>query len=142
MSTQLYNQDYYCWISETVSLLKAAEYEALDIPSLIEEIDSMTGQERQALESNLTIVLMHLLKYQYQPQKRTRSWLLTLFEHRRHLTRQLKNSPSLKPYLNEVLAECYSDARKLAEIETELDIFPIKCPYTSEQAVDQEFLPG
>lgn len=122
MNPALYEQDYYLWLEKTVYLLRNGKLSELDIPNLVEEIEDMGRSEKRAVESNLEVVLMHLLKYKYQPGKRSSSWLLTLFEHRRRINKYLADSPSLKPYLRSVFADCYDAARKKAGIETELPV--------------------
>ena len=103
----------------------------------------MGRSEKHSLESNLIVVLMHLLKYKYQPQKRSRSWLSSIFEHRRRLIKAFKTSPSLKRYYQEVFDECYKYAVKQASIETglPLNIFPNTSPFTTEETLDFDFLP-
>ena len=93
----------------------------------------MGKNKKKALISNLEILLIHLLKYKFQPNKRTRSWLLTIEEHRRRINQALKNSPSLKNYLQEIFENTYQSARIESSKETKLpiDIFPIQCPFIS-----------
>ncbi|MBD2293675.1 DUF29 domain-containing protein [Anabaena sphaerica FACHB-251] len=142
-NTNLYDQDFYLWIETTAKQLKAGNFAEIDLENLIEEIESMGRSEKHALESNLVILLMHLLKYKYQPEKLTNSWKSTIREHRRRLTRSFKDSPSLKAYFQEVFMECYQDARKLASDETglELDIFPVESPFNTDECLNQDFLP-
>lgn len=99
--------------------------------------------KKNALRSNLIVILIHLLKYKYQPQKRTRSWQLTIFEHRRRLRETLEDSPSLKRYYQEVFNKCYQNARQEASLETGLDlkIFSQQSPFTPEETLDSEYLP-
>lgn len=125
------------------TVLRNGKLSELDIPNLVEEIEDIGRTEKQAVESNLDVVLMHLLKYKYQPGKRSNSWLLTLFEHRRRLNKYLADSPSLKLYLRSVFADCYDAARKKASIETELplDTFPTESPFTPEAVLDIDYLP-
>ncbi|MBD2570615.1 DUF29 domain-containing protein [Anabaena lutea] len=142
-NTNLYNQDFYLWIETTAKQLKAGKFTEIDLENLIEEIESMGRSEKRALESNLVVLLMHLLKYKYQPEKRSKSWLSTIFEHRRRLNKQFQDSPSLKKYFLETFAECYEDARQQASIETglELDIFPVESPFNTDECLNQDFLP-
>jgi hypothetical protein len=77
----------------------------------------MSRKEKEALFNNLQVVLMHLLKYRYQSSKRSNSWRFSIREHRKRIERAFRNSPSLKPYLIEIFAECYQDARELAADE-------------------------
>jgi hypothetical protein len=140
---QLYEEDFVLWISQTAELLREGKLDALDIPNLLEEVEAMGKSEKNALISNLVVVLMHLLKYQYQPKKRTNSWLSSIREHRRRLKKALQTSPSLKNYLQDNLAETYDDSRDIAAIETglDLDIFPKDCPYSVEQILNPGYLP-
>ncbi|MFM6040349.1 MAG: DUF29 domain-containing protein, partial [Sphaerospermopsis kisseleviana] len=142
-SSNLYNEDFYLWIETTAKQLKNGNFAEIDLENLIEEIESMGRSEKRALKSNLLILLMHLLKYKYQPDKRSNSWLSTIFEHRRRLKEELTESPSLKKYFSEVFSECYQDARKLASLETGLsvDTFPVDCPFTTDEILNQDYLP-
>jgi hypothetical protein len=139
----LYDQDFYLWIETTAKQLKEGRFSDVDIENLIEEIESMGRSEKHALESNLVVILMHLLKYKYQPEKRSNSWKGTIREHRRRLTRTFKDSPSLKPYFQEVFTDCYQDARKQASDETGLsiDTFPVDSPFAADECLDENFLP-
>jgi Domain of unknown function DUF29 len=139
---RLYDTDYLKWIETTIAHLKQQNYEAIDWENLIDEIEDMGRSERRSLESNLTVVLTHLLKWQFQSERRSNSWKATIAEHRRRIRKAFKDSPSLKPYLAEVLAECYQDAIELASLETGLPAttFPLDCPYTSAEVLDSNFL--
>lgn len=143
MTCTLYEQDYYQWLEKTVYLLKNDRLDELDTPNLIEEIEDMGRSQKRAVTSNLRVIFWHLLKYKYQPERRTNSWRLTLFEHRRRLEEDLADSPSLKNYFYEVFSKCYQDARKEAAIETEMPLvtFPEWSPFTPEEVLDLEYLP-
>jgi hypothetical protein len=140
----LYEQDYCLWLEQTIQQLQTGELDRLDISALIEELQGMSNSEKSALESNLRILLMHLLKYRYQPDKRTNSWLFTIREHRKRLLRAFKKSPSLKRYYETVFAECYQDGRELASDETGLSLqaFPTESPFTPEDTLNPDYLPG
>jgi Domain of unknown function DUF29 len=139
----LYEADYLKWIETTVEKLRSQDLSNVDWENLIEEIESMGRSERKSIKSNLIVVLIHLLKWQFQPELRSRSWKSSIFEHRRRIRDDLKDSPSLKPYLQEVFAECYWDAVEIASIETglPLEVFPQLSPYTSVEVIDSNFLP-
>jgi hypothetical protein len=141
---RLYDTDYLKWIESTVENLRLQNYSNIDWENLIEEIEDMGRSERRSLESNLIVVLTHLLKWQYQPEFRSGSWKGSLVEHRRRIRKAIDESPSLKPYLEEVFAECYSDAVEQASAETELpmETFPQACPYSAAEVLDSSFLPG
>lgn len=139
----LYETDYLRWIETTLAQLQMQDYSNIDWENLIEEIGDMGRSERRSLESNLTVIITHLLKWQYQPNFRSGSWKGSIAEHRRRIRKALKESPSLKSYLEEILAECYLDAVEIAMAETGLsvEIFPQVSPYTSVEVLDVNFLP-
>ena len=138
----LYETDYVKWIKTTVEKLRVQDYSNIDWENLIEEIEDMGRSERRNLKSNLIVVLTHLLKWQYQPEFKSGSWKGSIVEHRRRIREALKDSPCLKPYLQEVFDECYSDAVEQANAETGLSVetFPQVCPYTSVEVLDSNFL--
>ncbi|MGY6275591.1 DUF29 domain-containing protein [Methylomonas sp. MgM2] len=144
MSTKLHDVDFYAWTQQQVGLLKSAQWSEIDIESLIEEIDSMGASERRELINRLAVLLAHLLKWQYQPSFRGRSWQLTLKERRRQLQRLLKDNPSsLQAKLPDFIADAYGDAVLLAAKETGLDesVFPADCPYAPQDILNLEFCP-
>jgi hypothetical protein len=140
----LYEADFLAWIETTAEQLRAKNYGVVDWENLLEEIDAMGRREKRRLESNLVILLQHLLKWQYQPMMRSGSWKGSIREHRRRIRKDLQDSPSLSPYLLEAIAEAYGDAREAAADETglPLSLFSVDCEYTIEQILDREFLPG
>ncbi|MEO0014719.1 MAG: hypothetical protein RLZZ535_3108 [Cyanobacteriota bacterium] len=142
-TADLYNRDYYLWLSHTAQLIKDGKFSEIDAANLIEEIEDMGRSEKRAVKSNLIILLLHLLKYKYQPAKRTNSWKASIREHRRRLRDDFKVSPSLKRYFQEVFAESYQDSREQAADETGLaiDILPISCPFTVAEVLDFNYLP-
>ncbi|MBW4472934.1 MAG: DUF29 domain-containing protein [Stenomitos rutilans HA7619-LM2] len=140
---QLYDRDFYLWLQETTQLLRNGEFDKLDIENLVEEIESMGRGDKHAVESTLEVILMHLLKYKYQPDQRSNSWRFTLLEHRNRLFKAFRDSPSLKAHFAQTFTENYRQARKLAAAETGLPIatFPTDSPFTPEQALDEDYLP-
>ncbi|MGB5594823.1 MAG: DUF29 domain-containing protein [Crocosphaera sp.] len=143
IESTLYEKDYYLWLENTVNLLREENLTKLDIPHLIEEIEDMGRSEKRSLYSNLKILLMHLLKYRYQPEKPSNSWRYTIEEHRQRIAQALSDSPSLNNYLLEIFEKCYQDAKKLAAKETGLaiDAFPKKSPFTTNETLDSDYLP-
>ncbi|WRH65538.1 MAG: DUF29 domain-containing protein [Planktothrix sp. GU0601_MAG3] len=139
----LYEEDYHLWLMNTIHQLQHGKLAEVDMVNLIEELEAMGRSEKSAIESNLRILLMHLLKYKYQSDKRTNSWLFTIREHRKRLRNDFKNSPSLKRYFLEVFQECYQDARELAADETGLSIntFPVESPFSQEDTLNPDYLP-
>jgi hypothetical protein len=138
----LYETDYLKWIDTTIEKLRLQDYSNIDWENLISEIEDMGRSERKSLKSNLIVVLTHLLKWQYQPEFRSGSWKGSIVEHRRRIREALSDSPSLKPYLEEVFAGCYLDAVEQASAETGLPVetFPQECPYTSAEVLNSNFL--
>ncbi|MGK7949024.1 MAG: DUF29 domain-containing protein [Xenococcaceae cyanobacterium] len=143
ISQTSYDQDYYQWLTITAQKLRQGKLAEVDLVNLIEEIEDMGRSERKAVRSNLRILLMHLLKYKYQPENRTNSWLFTIVEHRKRLKESFKDSPSLKPYFLEVFEECYQDAIDLAAAETGLprETFPNQSSFTPKETLDSDYLP-
>jgi Domain of unknown function DUF29 len=139
----LYEADFVRWIETTAEHLRNEDYSRVDWASLIEEIEDMSKRERKSLKSDLVVILLHLLKWQYQPEYRGGSWRGSIREHRRRINDDLKDSPSLVPYLQEILAECYTNACLQAADETSLPLetFPFSCPYPSEALLDSDYLP-
>ncbi|MGG6266351.1 DUF29 domain-containing protein [Leptolyngbya sp. AN03gr2] len=138
--SDLYEVDYYLWLQDTIEKLKHQNYEQVDWKNLVDEIEDMPKRERRSLESNLVVVLLHLLKWQYQSGRRSGSWSGSIIEHRRRIRKVLRDSPSLKNYLEEVLVECYESAAEQASAETELPIetLPGECPYSIDQILEAD----
>jgi hypothetical protein len=134
----LYETDFNLWLEETAVLLKEGKLERLDIDNLLEEIEGMSRSEKDAIESNLIRVLQHLLKWHYQPQKRSPSWAYTIIEHSRRLNKAFKNSPSLKRHFDTVFDESYESACQAASVETQLPLatFPQSCPFSKSDVLD------
>ena len=139
----LYKTDFYAWTQEQVSLLTTQQWDQLDTINLIEEIESLGRKEREELRNRLGILLGHLLKWQFKSEKCSNSWLGTIREQRIQIKLLLSDSPSLKPYLDEVFVTVYELGLALAIRETELgeQVFPEICPYTLDQTLNPEFLP-
>jgi hypothetical protein len=140
----LYDADFNLWIKATVKHLKERDFDAVDLENLIEEIQSMGRSEKRELKSRAVVLLMHLLKWKYQTNKRTNSWLSTIGEQRRELGFLLEDSPSLKPLFKKKIDDYYRYARKEAARETNLppNTFPNQCPFTLEEILDSEYFPG
>lgn len=141
--TKLYECDFNLWVEATAQLLRDGRLTELDMVNLLEEVETMGRSDKLALSSNLVVVLLHLLKWQYQPNKRTRSWEKSIAEHRRRIDECFETSPSLKNHYLQIFDKCYLNARKQAKIETRLllEDFPEICPFTTEQVLDEDFLP-
>ncbi len=144
MSTStLYDRDFYAWSKEQAALLRSGKLSEADLEHIAEEIESMGKTEKRELISRLAVLLAHMLKWRFQPERRTKSWRLTIEEQRRQVIRHMRDNPSLKSSLSEAIEEAYGDAVISAERETDLDraAFPKACPWSFEQATDGGFWP-
>jgi predicted nucleic acid-binding Zn-ribbon protein len=141
MQSNLYELDFYAWTVEQSKLLKEGDLKNLDIVNLVEEVESLGKQQRQELRNRLGVLIGHLLKWNYQPEKRSKSWRVTIREQRREILIHLKENPSLQPYLEEAIVHAYESALDLAVRETPLDYqdLPANCPYTLDQLFDSDF---
>jgi hypothetical protein len=138
----LYEQDFYLWTQKTAQQLKENQFNEVDIPNLIEEVESMGRSEKRELKSRLIILLMHLLKWHYKPEKRSESWRSTIAEERICIEELLEDSPSLKPLLSEVFEDCYQKARLKASDETKIKLifFPKESPFTLEETLESNII--
>ena len=143
MSTELYDQDFYLWALRNAELMRQGKFSEIDVENIAEELESMGRSERRQLENRLIRLIMHLLKWQFQPEKQSKSWKSTINAQRRAIERLLKASPSLKPIFSEVMNEAYPYATRDFEDETEIsrNKLPGECPYTPEQIMDENFWP-
>jgi hypothetical protein len=144
VTTTLYDSDFYAWANTQAALLRAGKLDQADIENIAEEIESMGRSEKRELVSRLSVLLLHLLKWQYQPARRGASWEVTIGNQRRALIRHLRDNPSLKPKIPEAVDDAYIDARASAYAETGLGLatFPPVCPWPFEQFMDENFWPG
>lgn len=139
----LYGEDFSLWVERQARLLREGRLDELDVVNLLDEVESLGISHRHAVASNLVVVLKHLLKCRFQPQRRSKSWLSSIAEHRRQLHRELETSPSLRPYAAVQFERCYQDAVRQAAIETGLgrEAFPSEPPFDLDQTLDPDFLP-
>jgi len=135
----LYERDLYAWATRNAALLRAGRLAEIDYMNIAEELESMGRSERRALGSRLAVLLMHLLKWRYQPERRGRSWRATIREQQRQVARLLADNPSLRPELPELMADAYIDAVLMAIAETGLEetLFPATCPFELEQIMSE-----
>ena len=141
--SELYDTDFYAWTNQQARLLREGKLAALDIEHIVEELETLGRTEKRELTSRLVVLLTHLLKWRQQPSLRGNSWRLTIKEQRRALRRHLRDNPSLKASLPEVLADAYGDAVLATARESGLDetTFPESCPWSFAQLVDDDFWP-
>ncbi|MFT0797727.1 DUF29 domain-containing protein [Synechococcus sp. R5-12] len=139
----LYDCDFYAWTQEQAALLRSGQWDQLDIPNLVEEIEALGRQERRELVNRLGILVGHLLKWQFQPQQRSKSRIATIIEQRQEIQELIADNPSLKSYLVEAMNKAYQKSVLLVAKETplSLDDLPAQCPYTLDQVMDPDFYP-
>lgn len=143
MSNTLYEQDFYAWANEQARLLRAGRLTDADIEHIAEEIESMGKTEKRELVSRLEVLLLHLLKWQFQPDRRGASWEVSITDNREKLEEHLTDNPSLRPQSGAAVDAAYRRARRHAALETELPVatFPAACPWSFEQLMDPDFWP-
>lgn len=139
-----YEGDFYGWVQTTVKQLRDRDLTNLDWDNLIEEIESLGKQEKRELVNRLIVLLMHLLKWEYQPEKRSKSWFASIKIQRIEIIRHIKHNPSLKPYVNNAIVDAYEVAVLEAVKETGLSskTFPDSCPYAWTEIQSDRFFPG
>ena len=132
-----YETDFYQWTQQQAALLRQGQFSELDSAHLVDEIEDMGASNRHALGSYLELVLLHLLKWQFQPDRRGNSWRITVRKGRNSIDRLLEESPSLKPRLSTMVTAEYRRARSEAADETGLALatFPEQCPFTVDQII-------
>ena len=144
-NTELYDQDFYAWTQTTAALIRAGKWSDLDQEALAEEVESLGKSDWRELASRIAVLLRHLLKWRYQPERRQRgrSWRSTIWEQRSRLRRLLRQSPSLAPLVPQTIQEEYAEACQRASDETGLPLttFPATCPWTAAQVLDTDFWP-
>jgi hypothetical protein len=141
--TLLYDQDFNLWLETMANFLKENKLEELDFENLAEEIQSIKHTQKTILRENLGIILIHLLKWKYQPKIWSNSWKTMIDQSRKKIYECLLQSPSLQQYFHDVLNEYYKHARKMTAIETgaSLDTFPETNPFAEDEILDRTFLP-
>lgn len=149
----LYDSDFQGWLEKTINYLENQQFNRLDIQHLIEELTDLGRSDRKTLESNLMILMAHLLKLKIQnnvPEQMKGSWYDSVVEHRQRVDKNLRDTPSLKNYLETAIQSAYSDARKVAIKEGKLAkfgvsipsemVYPMTCPFTVEELLDEDFM--
>jgi hypothetical protein len=138
-----YRSDFARWCTEQGTLLREGRLDALDRENLAEEIESLGRSQEDEIESRMKVLLVHLLKWKFQPEKQKLGWKATIREQRGRIAKRISKSPSLKSYPADILSEEYGYAVPSAADETGLpeDAFPSVCPFTIDQILDPAFLP-
>ena len=139
--TTLYDEELYAWAFTTAALVRQRRFLEIDLDHLAEELEDMGKRERRSLKSQMRTVILHLLKWRYQPDKRSPSWRQSIRNGRIEIQELLHDSPSLAGQVPQILDETYPAVRADAVDETGLPeaTFPAQCPFTVEQALDAQF---
>lgn len=140
----LYETDALIWTETQIALLRAGKFDQLDLENIISELGYQVRKDKRQVAHRMVGLLSHLLKYQYQPQRISKSWIHTIHNHRMKIDRILKQMPSLAPVLDEYIMDAYPRAVREATLETRLppSTFPRKCPFSQQQIFDEDFFPG
>jgi Domain of unknown function DUF29 len=146
MTTPDYDTDFAAWAQAQAAALRAKDWAALDLNNLIEEVEDLAGRHRDAIEHQLERLLIHLLKYQYQPEvrpRRGRSWRVSIASARHEILKVTRRHPSLQAYPAACLADAYPYARRQAALQTDLPLalFPEASPWSIDQVLDDDFWP-
>jgi hypothetical protein len=141
--SDLYEQDYYAWANEQAALLRAGKLSAADIGNIAEEIESMGRGEKRELVNRLIVLLLHMLKWKFQPALQSPSWRRSMTVQRHALVRHITDNPSLKSKVSEAIRDAYRDAVLGAADETGLSegTFPEVCPWSFDQMTAEDFWP-
>jgi hypothetical protein len=140
-----YAEDFHAWATQSAALIREGRLSELDLEHIAEELESMGAKDRRELLNRLQKLVMHMLKFQFQPERRSKSWKLTIVHQRTAIERLLKQSPSLKRILEdqEEIQDVYQKAMREAALETDVDssVFPVECPYPLDLLLDDGFWP-
>jgi hypothetical protein len=139
----LYDADLYAWSTEQAKRLRVLKPDGLDWENVAEEIESLGRSDKRAIGSNLKVILEHLIKWRYQPQKRSKSWSGSIVEHRQRIRQLMQESPSLAQAPGELMTQAYADARRKALVATGLSERAVSktCPFTVDQVLDEDYFP-
>jgi Domain of unknown function DUF29 len=138
-----YESDFYLWCFEQAELLRRRRFGDLDLPNLIEELQSMGREQRYKLQASYRLLISHLLKWQYQAERRSSCWEITIVGERSHVKDRESDGHALRAQAAEIVDAAYPAARREAQVETGLpkSAFPPECPYTLDQLRDPDWLP-
>ena len=144
IATNLYERDFFAWTEEQAKLIEESAFNKLDLVHLSEELHLMGASEKRELSHRLEVLLMHLLKWKYQPSRQCKSWTRTIKVQRLDLNQHLNQTPSLKAKVNDYIADAYEKAVLFAAEETNLDEenFPALCEWNAKQILDDNFFPN
>lgn len=140
----LYEKDFYAWTQEQAKFIKERALDKLDLQHLFEEVESMGAKERSELKNRLSQLMMHLLKWKYQPSRQSRSWQNSIDDQREELQDLLSDNPSLKSKVDEYFVKSYKKAVRqvISEIGLDDSLFPKECEWSITEILTDNFLPS
>ena len=138
-----YDKDFYAWAIHNAEMIRHGNLSEIDLENVAEEIESMGRSNKRELINRLAVLFAHLLKWQFQSERRSNSWKYTIEEQRFELKDLLKESPSLKHEIEEQVNHAYLKALLIATKETGFprETFPKRCPFSLKQALNELFFP-
>src|SRR5438067_1679416 len=142
-TAELYDTDFAEWTRHNADLLRSGRASEADLEHIAEEIEDMGKREQRSLHNRLVRLIEHLLKWQYQPERRGSNWTRTIVVQRIGIQRLLSTNPSFRPTLPDVVADAYADAVRVvsAVAQQARTDFPASCPFTLEQLLNERYLP-
>ena len=143
ISDASYEQDFYAWLRKSAELLRQRKFSELDVENIAEELEGMAKSEKRQFINRFAVLLAHLIKWHYQPDKRSKSWERTIKEQRKRILLLLEDSPSLHYEIEKLLSDAYEIAILVAANDTGIDesAFPESCEYSLEEILDNTFYP-
>jgi Domain of unknown function DUF29 len=139
-----YEEDFVAWLEDQARHARRREFAALDLENIAEELEGMARSDRREIRNRLIVLIIHLLKYQLQSSRRSRSWIATIGEQRRRMLAIVDDSPSLRELPASILGECYAEARSVATEEAGISErrVPEQCPFPIAAVLDRRWLTG
>lgn len=137
-----YEADLYTWVQEQVALLRAGKLDALDFENIAEELSDVGSEQYDKLESAVDVLVAHMLKWDRQPERRSRSWAITIAEQRKRIAKQLRKNPGLRSRMTEAVEDGYDLGRLRAarEMRCAPDDLSLSCPYTWDDIQNRPFV--
>ena len=141
----MYDEDFYTWTQTTAAAIRAGKWSRVDRETLAAEVESLGISQEAVLYSHLKQLVMHLLKWAYQPARRQRghTWESAIINTRSEIVWLVERNPGLHSHVERLLRQGYPTARHLARAQTRLSLttFPATCPWPLEQVLDDNFFP-
>lgn len=137
-----YDSDFYAWSLDQAARIRAADVPGLDVANIAEEIESLGRSDKRELLSRFTVLIGHLLKWTFQPERRGTSWLSTILEQRLKINELLSESPSLNSMLPDIVSKAYKTSIRLTAVEIDMpaSTFPARCAWPISTLLDESWM--